>query len=166
MQKNYKKSQIAMESLMIYGLAILIVMLAVGALIYFGVLDLGSFLPDSCKIKGGNFECSDYIYSINNGLQIQLVNRAGKPITIDNCEYLEENTATTTYTTFSTIEHENGDTSYTFGNGEKIILKADNADPIVGEGQKTKVFFRCYYMIAGSTIERVSSGVLTVTVSP
>ena len=81
-KKNSKKSQVAMESLMVYGIAILIVMLAIGALMYFGVLDLGAYLPDSCKIKGGTFDCTDYAWSVlANELQIEITNRAGKTIT-------------------------------------------------------------------------------------
>ena len=39
-------SQAALEFLTTYGWAILVVLIAVGALAYFGVLDLGKFLPE------------------------------------------------------------------------------------------------------------------------
>ena len=42
-----KKSQVAMEFLMNYGWAILIVLIAIGALAYFGMFDI--FRPDSCS---------------------------------------------------------------------------------------------------------------------
>lgn len=48
-----KKGQAAMEFLMTYGWAILVVLAAIGALAYFGVLSPQNFLPDSCQMAGG-----------------------------------------------------------------------------------------------------------------
>lgn len=44
------KAQAAVETLMIYGVTILIVMLAIGALIGFGIIDFASFFPDKCSL--------------------------------------------------------------------------------------------------------------------
>ncbi|MFH1770235.1 MAG: hypothetical protein ABH828_01625 [archaeon] len=49
----YKKGQAAMEFLMTYGWAILVVMAAIGALAYFGVLDTAGFLPERCSFPAG-----------------------------------------------------------------------------------------------------------------
>jgi len=43
-----KKGQSALEFLMTYGWAILVVLAAIGALAYFGVLSPTNFLPDQC----------------------------------------------------------------------------------------------------------------------
>ena len=51
-----KRGQAAMEFLMTYGWAILVVLAAIGALAYFGVLSPDNFLPDSCRM-GGEFGC-------------------------------------------------------------------------------------------------------------
>ena len=48
-----KKGQAAMEFLMTYGWAILVVLIAIGALAYFGVLNPSRFLPASCTIMPG-----------------------------------------------------------------------------------------------------------------
>ncbi|MBI5391980.1 hypothetical protein HZB00_03170, partial [Candidatus Woesearchaeota archaeon] len=53
-----KKGQAAMEFLMTYGWAILVVLVAIGALAYFGVLSPSRFLPRSCTI-GPGFSCDD-----------------------------------------------------------------------------------------------------------
>ena len=45
-----RKAQAAVETLMIYGVTILIVMLAIGALIGFGIIDFDSFFPDKCSL--------------------------------------------------------------------------------------------------------------------
>ncbi len=58
MLKN-SKGQAAMEFLMTYGWAILVVLVAIGALAYFGVLNPGRFLPSSCTI-GPGLGCDDF----------------------------------------------------------------------------------------------------------
>jgi hypothetical protein len=57
--KLVKKGQAAMEFLMTYGWAILVVLVAIGALAYFGVLNPSRFLPSSCTIAPG-FGCDDF----------------------------------------------------------------------------------------------------------
>ena len=47
-----KKGQAAMEFLMTYGWAILVVLVAIGALAYFGVLSPDRFLPERCTGTG------------------------------------------------------------------------------------------------------------------
>ena len=49
-----KKAQAAMEFLMTYGWAILVVLIAIGALAYFGVLNPDKFLPEKCTIASGS----------------------------------------------------------------------------------------------------------------
>lgn len=78
-----KKAQVAMESLMIYGAAILVVLLAIAALTYFGVLDLGRFLPEKCAIGGGILDCKEWTANSGiNTVDLVLSNRAGKRLTI------------------------------------------------------------------------------------
>jgi len=57
--KAYKKSQAALEFLMTYGWAILVVLVAVGALAYFGVLSPDKFLPAKCTLSAG-IACVDH----------------------------------------------------------------------------------------------------------
>ncbi|MBL7050897.1 hypothetical protein ISS04_01910 [Candidatus Woesearchaeota archaeon] len=58
MNKN-KKAQAAMEFLMTYGWAILVVLIAISALAYFGVLNPSRFLPESCTLVPG-MSCIDF----------------------------------------------------------------------------------------------------------
>ena len=48
-----KKSQAALEFIMTYGWAILVVLVAIGALAYFGVLNPSKFLPAKCTMQPG-----------------------------------------------------------------------------------------------------------------
>jgi uncharacterized protein (UPF0333 family) len=62
MKKMFKfqgKSQAAMEFLMTYGWAILVVLVAIGALAYFGVLSPDKFLPSKCQLPAG-MACTDH----------------------------------------------------------------------------------------------------------
>ena len=54
-----KKSQAAMEFLMTYGWAILVVLAAIAALAYFGVLSPEKFLPAKCTLQAG-IACLDH----------------------------------------------------------------------------------------------------------
>ncbi len=65
----FKKGQAAMEFLMTYGWAILVVLAAIGALAYFGVLSPDRFLPEKCTLPSG-MACLDFTASSS---QIQLV---------------------------------------------------------------------------------------------
>jgi len=55
----FRKGQAAMEFLMTYGWAILVVLAAIGALAYFGVLSPDRFLPEKCTLPSG-MACLDF----------------------------------------------------------------------------------------------------------
>src|SRR3989338_804662 len=50
---NTRKAQAALEFLMTYGWAILVVLIAIGALAFFGVLSPERFLPAKCTLQPG-----------------------------------------------------------------------------------------------------------------
>jgi hypothetical protein len=55
-----KKGQLSIETMILYGLIALVALAAVAALIYFDVLNLGSYLPDKCDIGGsGDMNCEE-----------------------------------------------------------------------------------------------------------
>ena len=80
--KTSKKSQAAMEFLMTYGWAILVVLAAIAALAYFGVLSPEKFLPEKCVLQPGiacishKVEPTKVTLVISNGL--------GRTITINS----------------------------------------------------------------------------------
>ena len=77
-----KKSQAAMEFLMTYGWAILVVLVVIGALAYFGVLDPSKFLPTKCTLTAG-YTCDQYL-GTDGVFQIRLTNGAGRQIELQN----------------------------------------------------------------------------------
>ncbi len=78
-----KKAQLSFETIIIYGLIIVVVTLAVGALVYFGVLDLGRLLPEKCN-TGAPTICESYQINANatDGYEVKLEirNKVGKRI--------------------------------------------------------------------------------------
>ena len=82
-----RKSQAAMEFLMTYGWAILVVLVAIGALAYFGVLSPDRFLPAKCQLPAG-IACTDFSIKagatpITGTVNIILRNGLGFDVSID-----------------------------------------------------------------------------------
>ncbi len=76
----YRKAQAAMEFLMTYGWAILVVLVAIGALAYFGVLNPSKFLPSSCVVTPG-ISCDDHRLRADGTATIVLRNGVGQDLT-------------------------------------------------------------------------------------
>ncbi len=70
-----KKAQAAMEFLMTYGWAILVVLISIAALAFFGVLNPSKFSPNFCSI-GPGFSCNEFKVT-SNGVEISLRNGVG-----------------------------------------------------------------------------------------
>lgn len=71
-----KKAQAAMEFLMTYGWAILVVLVVIGALAYFGVLNPTGMLPDKCFLEVG-LNCKDYAILSDKGVVLKIENGKG-----------------------------------------------------------------------------------------
>ncbi len=74
-----------MEFLMTYGWAILVVLVVIGALAYFGVLSPSTLLPEKCTFPVG-LMCNDFYVGLEPGgqntVQLMLQNGAGRDILI------------------------------------------------------------------------------------
>ena len=80
-----KRAQAAMEFLMTYGWAILVVLIVVGALAYFGVLNPQNLIPEKCVFPT-QLTCSDWKVTPGptGSVQMILINGGGKDLTIWN----------------------------------------------------------------------------------
>ncbi len=77
-----KKAQAAMEFLITYGWAILVVLAAIAALAHFGVLAPSKFLPEKCTLPAGIY-CADF----NLGAEkttIVLLNSMGRDLILNS----------------------------------------------------------------------------------
>lgn len=90
MKKMNKRGQAALEFLTTYGWAFLVILVMIGALGYFGVLNPDNFLPQRCNV-GPEFNCVEYqaiawgsgtIPSVN--LSVILGNNVGDAMTVNN----------------------------------------------------------------------------------
>jgi hypothetical protein len=79
--KNFK-GQAALEFMMTYGWAILVVLAAIGALSYFGVLNPARFTPETCLASSG-FACPGKPLITDTNLTFTVVNGMGFPITLN-----------------------------------------------------------------------------------
>ncbi|HLD05263.1 MAG TPA: hypothetical protein VJG90_06100 [Candidatus Nanoarchaeia archaeon] len=70
-----RKGQAALEFLMTYGWAILIIFIMIGALVYFGVFNPTKLTPERCAAEIG-FECNEWDVT-NSRIQVRLINHKG-----------------------------------------------------------------------------------------
>lgn len=81
--KKEKKAQAALEFLTTYGWAFLVVLVMIGALAYFGVLDPSKLLPEKC-VFGAGIGCTDYTANIaSKEIKAQMINGFGYSITVN-----------------------------------------------------------------------------------
>ncbi len=78
--KNSREGQAAMEFLMTYGWAILVVLIVIGALAYFGVLSPSTILPEKCTFPV-SISCSDFQVG-SNSITLNLLNGAGRDMNV------------------------------------------------------------------------------------
>ena len=75
--RTSNKSQAALEFIMTYGWAIVVTLVAIGALAYFGVLDPGKFLPDRCTLPTGIACLDQAAYASIGEIDVNLRNALG-----------------------------------------------------------------------------------------
>src|SRR3989338_2260086 len=75
-----KKAQSGLEFMMTYGWAILVVLIAIGALSYFFVFNPNNAAPDTCLMPVG-FICRDSSISATNGVLLVVENGLKKSLT-------------------------------------------------------------------------------------
>jgi hypothetical protein len=78
-----RKGQAALEFMMTYGWAILVVLAAIGALSYFGILNPSKFTPDTCLASSG-FACPGKPLVSNDTITFSIVNGLGYKVDFDN----------------------------------------------------------------------------------
>lgn len=76
------RAQAAMEFLMTYGWALLVVVAAIATLAYFGVLSPDRFVPEKCTMSPG-ISCSSFRVD-TNAAQLYLRNGLGQDLSIDS----------------------------------------------------------------------------------
>lgn len=83
---RFKKAQAAMEFLMTYGWAILVVLIVIGALAYFGIFNVEWLIPERCTFEAG-LKCQDVVmYTGADGsasnITFQILNSLGEDMKV------------------------------------------------------------------------------------
>ena len=159
-RRSQTKAQIAMETIMIYGASLLVVTLAIGALIYFGVLDLGKLLPDKCE-TGSSLICENYLVDSIDGVKIEIRNKLGRNIGILDVEIVGVDDWE------GLIDCSGSYVGDALRNGDLGVISMDatacGVDTQLDQKIKAKLTLR--YQVAGSSITQTEVGELQATVS-
>lgn len=154
-----KKGQIAIETLLVYGLVILVVLLAIGALVRFGVLDLGKYLPDKCKIGSSALSCEEWrVEKSNSKINLVFKNTFGKNIDISKVAATSEEGSIS------------GSCDWT-GGPKRIAVNAKENFELTGctilpeAGQKVEGNIEITFRQTGGYLDQTASGYLSATVS-
>ncbi len=88
---NNKRGQAALEFLTTYGWAFLVILVMIGALAYFGVLDPSRFLPNRCQFAAG-LQCEKYVLDSGaNEARVKITNNLGDHIYVSEMNYSIDN---------------------------------------------------------------------------
>ena len=183
-----KKAQGALEFLMTYGWAFLVILIMIGALAYFGVLNPSRFLPDRCDF-GTQVLCKENQFIIQNGnlavggdntIIASLTNNVGANIQVYNwsastdalggltCSDIcfdddSDNDCTVADTDLEGIASPGE--SWRAGQGKILIMNCGGAE-ILSPGDKIKfiINYKWYASSAGSTFSRDGSGEIYASV--
>ncbi|MAG08191.1 hypothetical protein CMO89_01855 [Candidatus Woesearchaeota archaeon] len=119
-----KKAQAAMEFLMTYGWAILVVLVAIGALAYFGVLSPEKFLPEKCLIASGSGLYCDDFSADTSGVTLRVKNILTDAVNVSTVTLTATGETCTDYTTLTSISADGTAdipvTCTTFASGDKV----------------------------------------------
>ncbi|MGM5480361.1 MAG: hypothetical protein ACQESC_02790 [Nanobdellota archaeon] len=157
------RGQAALEFLTTYGWAFLVILVMIGGLSYFGVLDVSKFVPDSCKLDG-NLECPTYALH-NQSVELGIKNNfQSSDINVTEVK-IKEVGQDSWITAEPTAPH---DPSYAIESGDEHegaefdFDSSGDFDEFLDD--KKKFDLEVYYKKGTSTITQISSGTLTTMV--
>ena len=161
-----RKGQITLESLLLYGVAILVVLLAVGALTYFGILDLGRLLPDRCNLaSAGTIECEEWsvVKTDDDGgiIQLGIRNVGPRAVEFNNATYAADGT------TAPCLINESRSDMDPIRSGEiaAIVIECDEGQLFQNVGQKTRGNLVITYQFTDGAINNTVGGQLLGSIS-
>ena len=163
-----KKAQLSVETMIIYGLVILFSLSVLGLLIYFGVLDLGSYLPDSCNIGGtGDLKCEEQKLSkTSDKFELGIRNSGQRPL--KSLKVSVTDAASTHFTTLGPIVGTVGGTAISDLNplspGDVAVISAVilASDGTVKPGKVLRGTLKTAYEYKDGVITQEASGTIRV----
>ena len=155
-----KKAQAAMEFLMTYGWAILVVLIAIGALVYFGVLSPERFVQDNCTLTPP-LSCSqlgDFVATASaaSNVKFQVQNGAGSTLNIASASLIETDGNICTRV----------DITSSIGDGGKseFVFTCNDISAQTPKGTKFKGDISITYSLTGGTYNQTSTGKIALRI--
>mgnify|MGYP006303253827 CR=1 FL=1 len=173
-----KKAQSTMEFLTTYGLAFFIILIAIGGLNYFDLLNAKSFVPNSCKLDGA-IECPVYAITPTSetdiNLDLRLKNNLAERVNITGVRIKEKKMDEFCKSTEiwdvngASVQHDNvlphtreADIRFKLDDGSDCPFASSGLNDI--EGKKKRFDVQVYYTKGDSDKVAVAIGVMTVSI--
>jgi hypothetical protein len=126
-----RRAQASLEYIITYGWAFLVILVVLGALAYFGVINPSKWIPDECDF-GPQMECVDYQATASTDrIDLYLRNNFGKGIVITEAKVIREDG-----TVVGTVNFVDGDPAVEAGATEDIYL--DNLNNVLDAEEKQR----------------------------
>lgn len=160
-----KRGQGAFEYLMVYGWALMVILIMIGTLAYFGVLNPTKYLPDRCYF-GAPLLCKPQQFTIKNtndgSMIVRLVNNYGSTVKIKDAKIITDLPQCETHELCITngiscdeddaIFIQPGDDVYSWPEGISKNLVVDCDDGVsLPVSSKVKVVYKMRWYTAAST---------------
>ena len=161
------KSQAALEFLTTYGWAFLVILIMIGTLAYFGILNPSKILPNRCNL-GSEFVCLDYqIAATASTFRIRLKNNVGEPITLQSIGLGSEGSTSYSCTPTSPSAYPWSET-WKAGNVSDFVWGTCNSGPagfVAGEKGKVLVTITYNSVASGSAYAKQVKGEVFSTIT-
>ena len=161
-KKVKRGGQASMEFLMTYGWAILVVIAAIAALAYFGVLDSNFFAPESCLVMPG-VSCDDYQILDSGDVSLIFTNSLGE--NLNNVTVtLNPGPSLTSECAITCSEGCSGEGNRFVSSGA-VTTWTGNECALIGEaGERVKLDLVFIYQKESSDIRHIKNGTLVIDI--
>jgi len=169
-RRPMKRGQAAMEFMMTYGWAILVAIITIGALSYFGVIN-SKFAPDTCIISTPGIACKQSLVkfvgndpldsSDYNGVYLTLINSFGKDMENVAVTVLVNSVACNTY---ANDQGAPAPTTMTNGDLQNFYANCDEVPTPVAVKGKFAATLRVAYSLKGQLLTHIVEGIITAKV--
>ena len=156
-----KRAQAALEFIMTYGWAVLVLLVMIGALAYFGVTNPTKLIPEKCLFEAG-FGCTDYRATVSGTslrIQFALENKAG-----DSVAFQRINASTTRGGVTYSVNCTQTPTGWIDPDAVPIFNCMLAAGSSPGVGQNAKINVQLNYTTGRGVFSRTSSGEIQTSV--
>ena len=162
---NNKRGQAALEFLTTYGWAFMVILVMIGALAYFGVLNPQNLIPDQCSITSG-FTCRDSEITATQ-VSLILINNMGEQVELSAPQIQRNNVQIDTgceWQDAAGVAFPPAPPPVIVQDGQEYRLVCQIANLGVVAGGKAKLGYNYAYQKTTGGFDHAVTGTLTATV--